>query len=370
MKKILLAFLLTVLTTGIYAQRKAEDFYKSNNLTFGGYGEIIYNQPETQNGKLDVQRLVILMGYKFSDKVGLLTEIEYEHVNEVYVEQFYIDYKVTDNFNIKGGLMLVPMGIVNEYHEPIYFNGVNRPSVDGSIVPTTWREIGAGVSGKSDELSLAYQAYVFNGFKSYDGTKGYIGGSSGLRGGRQRGISSTINKPNFSTKVDYYGIQGLKLGLAGYVGRTQATDNVDMLDGADVGIAMLGLDARYNYNRFNARGQYIYTDISDAAAYNTLTNMKLGSSMKGWYVETSYNLLPTGKEQELHSFVRYEQYDTHNSVEGALVKNNAFDRTDITLGLSYHIAKGAVVKADYQFKDDATSNNLNNQFNLGIGVVF
>ncbi len=370
MKKLLLSFLFIGITTGIFAQRQAEDFLKSNSLMFGGYGEIIYNQPEGLNGKLDVQRLVILMGYKFSDKVSVLTEIEYEHVNEVYVEQFYLNYKLTDNFNVKGGLMLIPMGIVNEYHEPTFFNGVNRPSVDGNIVPTTWREIGVGVSGKSDEMSLGYQAYVFNGFISYDGTKGYIGGSSGLRGGRQKGISSTINKPNLSAKVDYYGVQGLKVGLAGYVGRTQATDNVDMIPGADVGITMIGLDARYNYNRFNARGQYIYTDITDAVAYNTLTNKALGSSMKGWYLETSYNLLPTEKEQELHAFTRYEIYDTHNTVEGSLVKNKAFDRNDITFGLSYHIAKGAVVKTDYQIKDDASSNSVKNQFNLGIGVVF
>lgn len=370
MKKLLLSFLFIGITTGILAQRQAEDFYKSSNLTFGGYGEIIYNQPESLNGKLDVQRLVVLMGYKFSDKVGVLTEIEYEHVNEVYVEQFYLNYKLTDNFNIRGGLMLIPMGIVNEYHEPTYFNGVNRPSVDGSIVPTTWREIGAGVAGKSDEMSLSYQAYLFNGFKSYDGTKGYIGGSNGLRGGRQRGINSTINKPNFSAKVDYYGIQGLKFGLAGYFGRTQATDNVDMLDGADVGIAMVGLDARYNYNRFNARGQYIYTDITDAVAYNTLTNMKLGSAMEGWYLEASYNLLPTDKEQELHAFTRYELYDTHAKVEGSLAKNKAFDRNELTFGLSYHVAKGAVLKADYQIKDDATAISVKNQFNLGIGVVF
>ena len=162
----------------------------------------------------------------------------------------------------------------------------------------------------------------------------------------------------------------MKLGLAGYVGRTQATDNVDMIPGADVGITMLGLDARYNYNRFNARGQYIYTDIADATAYNTLTNMKLGSSMKGWYLETSYNLLPLDKEQVLDAFVRYEQYDTHNSVEGSLVKNPTFDRNDITFGLSYHIAKGAVVKTDYQIKDDASAVSVKNQFNLGIGVVF
>lgn len=368
MKKSILFLLIFVVTLGINAQEPSSQ--TESKLTWGGYGEVFYNQVEGANGKLDVQRFVVLMGYQFSENVSLLTEIEYEHVSEVFVEQFYLNYRLTDNFNVKGGLMLVPMGIQNEFHEPIYFNGVDRTSVDKNIVPTTWREIGVGVSGKIADLPLAYQAYLFNGFKSYDGTKGYIGGSSGLRGGRQKGASSTINKPNFSTKVDYYGIQGLKLGVAAYIGRTQATDNVDMIDGADVGVSMIGLDARYNYNRFNARGQYIYTAISDAEAYNTLTNMKLGSAMKGWYLESSYNLLSTDKEQELYAFARYEMYDTHAKVSGTLVKNKAYDRNDLTFGLSYHIAKGAVVKADYQIKDDATDNSVKNQFNLGLGVVF
>ncbi len=341
----------------------------NSGVTIGGYGEITYNQPEGNNGELDVQRLVLLFGYKFSDKVQFVTEIELEHVEEVYVEQAFLQYTIADNVNLRGGLMLVPMGIVNEYHEPTTFNGVERPSVDGSIVPTTWREIGVGVSGRFNELSLGYQAYVFNGFKSLNGTK-TLGGSNGLRNGRQKGAISTINTPNLSAKLDYYGLQGLRLGLAGYFGRTQAEDAVDMIDGADVGIAMIGLDARYVYQRFTARGQFINATISDTEAYNTLNNANLGSGLQGWYLETAYNLLPQTKEQQLFAFARYEDYDTHASVAGALVRNDSYNRDEWTFGLSYLIAPGAVVKADYQIKDNATNAGAKNQLNFGLGVWF
>ena len=167
-------------------------------VTIGGYGEMLYNQPEGDNGTLDVQRLVILAGYKFDDKIQFVTEIEFEHVQEVYVEQAFVNYNVANNVNLRGGLMLVPMGIINEYHEPTTFNGTNRPSMDKSIIPTTWRELGIGVSGKFNSLSLGYQAYIFNGFKSVNSDKlgnvtgGLLGGANGLRGGRQKGIESTI----------------------------------------------------------------------------------------------------------------------------------------------------------------------------------
>ncbi len=339
-------------------------------VTVGGYGEITYNQPEGDNGELDVQRLVLLFGYKFNDKTQFVTEVELEHVNEVFVEQAFLQYSVSDNVNLRGGLMLVPMGIVNEYHEPTTFNGVERPSIDGSIVPTTWREIGLGVSGKLDEASLRYQAYIFNGFSSLNGTK-ILGGSNGLRNGRQKGIRSTVNTPNFAGKLDYYGLPGLRLGLSGYFGRTQAEDDVQDIDGADVGISMLGFDARYAYQRFTARGQFIHGSISDSEAYNTLNSATLGSALQGWYLEAAYNVLPQTKQQQLFAFARYEDYDTNKSVEGTLTRNLAYDRNEWTLGLSYKMAPGAVFKVDYQIRDNAVDDgNVTNRFNMGIGVWF
>ncbi|NND51727.1 MAG: hypothetical protein HKN54_04920 [Flavobacteriaceae bacterium] len=343
----------------------------AKGLTVGGYAQVDYNQPEGKNGKLDVHRLVLLFGYKFNDKVQFVTEIEFEHVKEVYVEQAFLNYSVHPNINIRGGLMLVPMGIVNEYHEPTTFNGVERPNVDRSIVPSTWREIGVGLSGKLDNLSLRYQAYIFNGFASVNGEK-VLGGSNGLRNGRQKGAESTINTPNFSTKIDYYGIPGLRLGASGYFGRSQAEDEVDDLEGTDVGISMFGLDGRYLNGRFSARGQYIHAIITDADSYNNLFETDLGSELKGWYVEGAYNLLPIGNEQKLDAFVRYEQYDTHAATRNANISRNlSYDRQELTFGLSYHVAAGAVVKADYQLLNNSNPGNTEKgQLNIGFGVWF
>ncbi|MBT8308972.1 MAG: hypothetical protein HKN96_00465 [Flavobacteriaceae bacterium] len=344
-------------------------------VTVGAYGEITYNQPESDNGELDIQRLVILFGYKFNDKAQFVTELEIEHVEEIFVEQAFVNYNVADNISLRGGLMLVPMGIVNEYHEPTTFNGVERPAVDNVIVPTTWREIGLGVNGRIPEASIGYQAYVFNGFKSTvneDGEViGFLKGSNGLRGGRQKAIKSTIDSPTFSTKIEYFGILGLRLGLSGYFGRTQASDEIDDVDGSDIGVAMFGLDARYAYQRFAARGQFIYATLSDTEAYNDLSGNDLGSALQGYYGEVAYNLLSLEKKQRLFAFLRYENYDTHANTAGTLMSNDAYNRTDVTTGLSYHIAPGVVLKGDYQFRDNALEgSNVNNRLNFGIGIWF
>ncbi len=358
------------------AQRLLSGNYASA-VTVGAYAEMLYNQPEGDNGELDVQRMVLLFGYRFNDKTQFVTEVELEHVNEVFVEQAFVNYNIADNVNLRGGLMLVPMGIINEFHEPTTFNGVERPAMDNVIVPTTWREIGIGVNGRFNNISLGYQAYIFNGFKSTSsdgegGITGVLKGSNGLRSGRQKAIQSTIDSPTLSTKLDYYGIRGLRLGFSTYIGKTQAEDDAEEIEGANVGIAMIGFDARYAYERFTARGQFIHASLSDTEKYNTATGKDLGSALQGWYVEGAYNLLPNTKEQKLFTFVRYEKYNTHASTAGDLVENDAFNRTDVTTGISYHVAPGVVFKGDYQFRRNEAdgSDGVKNRLNFGIGVWF
>jgi hypothetical protein len=337
-------------------------------VTLGGYAEATYNQPTKEDGEMDIQRLVLLFGYKFDERVQFVTEIEYEHVKEVYVEQAFVNYAVSNGLNIRGGLMLVPMGIINEYHEPTTFNGVERPSLDNKLVPTTWREMGLGVAGRIDAWSMRYQAYLFNGFLSYDGSKGTLSGSSGLRGGRQKGAQSTLDHINYSAKFDYYGVPGLRLGLSGYFGKTQAVEEAPEL-GTIIGVSMIGADFRYNHRKWAARGQWIYANLSDTAVYNQKTGSDLGSALKGYYTEIAYNVLPLANRQRLVTFLRYENFNTHHDVAGALLPNPNFHRKEWTFGWSYHLSQGTVFKVDYQNKATA-GNQKQNQFNVGLGVWF
>ncbi len=375
MKKIKLVLAAVLVSSLMYSQEQIEN--SGNRLlkdglpkgvTLGGYAQIDYNEPNgSAAGKLDVHRMVVLFGYKFNDKVSFLTEIEYEHVKEVYVEQAYLKYKA-GNVNVLAGLMLVPMGIINEYHEPTTFYGVERPNVDKYIVPTTWREMGVGISGNIDNASLKYQAYIFNGFKSYVGGAGVLRGSDGLRKGRQKGAESVVSNANFSTKLDYYGIRGLRVGVSGYFGKTQTDDT--SIDGSQVGVAMLGLDARYRVNNFNFRAQYITTNLRDTEQYNALTGKDLGSKLNGFYAEGAYNFKLKG-EEVLIPFVRYEKYNTHASTEGGLVANNAFDKNELIVGLNYKVADGAAFKVDYQLvNNEVSGSDTSKQLNAGVAVWF
>ncbi len=363
---------------------------KDSKLTIGGYGEVHYNQPLNSgtfdNGNLDVHRIVLLFGYKFNDRTQFITEVEFEHVKEVYVEQAFLQYKINDYVNFRGGLLLTPMGIINEYHEPTTFNGVERPLIDKYISPTTWREIGFGFTGNIFPAKLRYQVYLMNGFSSYNGT-GNLDGKNGLRKGRQKGAESFISTPNFTGKIEFYGVRGLNVGVSGYFGNTQSTiyngidkndsEAITMADSSVAGISMLGLDARYSFKGLQLRGQYYYTQLSNTKQYNVFTATEgelndLGSSMYGYYVEAGYNVFRLVKsiKTELIPFVRYETYNTQNTVEEGIVVNKAYENTLITTGLTWKLAKGAVLKADMQFLKSEADSKYKQVFNAGFGVMF
>ena len=395
MKKLVFIVAVLIMATVANAQEKKENVYTNlsdkiltsdSKLSIGGYGEVNYNQgfggDTRSNGKLDVQRFVMMLGYKFNSKTSFVAELEFEHVKEVYVEQAFLQYKINDFINFRAGLMLVPMGIQNEYHEPNTFNGVERTFLDSRIAPTTWREIGAGFTGNIIDASLKYQAYVFNGFNGYEDGAGKFRGKDGLRKGRQKGAESFMSSPNFAGKVEFYGIKGLNLGLSGYFGKTQSTAYDGLLDSDNVGlksadstvvsISMVGFDARYQLNALQMRAQVYYTALGNTDQYNAKTGKDLGSAMMGYYVEAGYNVLAhcDKVEDELIPFVRYEMFNTHHEVEDGMVQNDAYNNTVITAGLGWKITPKAALKVDVSLMKSEAADDYSKTFNAGVAVMF
>jgi len=386
-------FLLSAQTdtlSNVYLNTAEQMLANKSKLNIGGYGEVHYNQPLTKEkqdlGILDVHRMVLFFGYNFSSKTQFVTEIEVEYAKEVWVEQAFLQHKLANWVNFKAGLMLVPMGIINEYHEPTTFNGVERPVIDNKLALSTWREVGAGFSGTILPASLKYQLYVTGGLNGYD-SKAIFNGSAGLREGRQKGSKAYVNSPAFSGKVEYFGIKNLNVGLSGYLGKSQsklysnlAADNSAGLAKADssvVGISMVGADARYNLNGLELRGQFYLANLSNTGEYNVFTksgqkNNDLGSKMTGYYVECGYNVLQevAKTKMELVPFIRYEFYNLYQSVTPPVIVNDTYKNTVITGGLTCRLTKNAVLKTDLQWTKPTSTGEWSKVLNAGIGVMF
>lgn len=384
-----LLFVIVLIMFGeLHAQTKFIESVEKDTgsgLTIGGYGQIDFSQPledgKTYNATLDVHRMVLLFGYRFNEKTIFVTELELEHVSEIYVEQAFLQHRVAPWLNVKAGLILVPMGIVNEAHEPPFFNGVERTETDTRIIPTTWREVGAGIAGTFPEVGIGYQIYLLNGFKSYDEV-GLLRGSDGLRKGRQKGMESIMNNIAVAARAEVAMLPGLKVGASFYRGLTQSTlfdavsksdaSGLSKADSSIVGVTMAGADLRYSHPYFTVKGQYVAAFIDNTEAYNPFTGKDLGSFMTGYYAEISSDILPghLKSNRQLRPFIRFEETDTHARVSGLTLRNGLYKRQVLTLGVGFWLTDGAVVKIDYQWIDNSSEKPVANLLNLGVGVVF
>ena len=203
-----------------------------------------------------------------------------------------------------------------------------------------------------------------------------------MRSGRQKAAEAVFTSPNFSGKINYFGVKGLNVGLALYTGNSQTTlyDGLDLnnsialaqADSSRVGVTMLGLDARYTLGGLKLRGQFNQAALRNTDQYNDFTGRDLGSKMSGFFVEAAYDVLRGSQaESKLYPFVRYSKINTHAEIAGDLNPNLAFDRTIVTTGVDWVFGTGVAFKADYQFFSNAIPNSQGTgQFNLGIGVWF
>lgn len=352
-----------------------------SNFNIGGYGEMHANFSQgTEKDKVDFHRLVMYLGYDFADWIKLNTEIELEHAfvsgdddsgGELSLEQAYVDFLLSDYFNVRAGRVLTPLGIINQNHEPIKFNGVERPNFSKYIIPTTWSSDGLGFFGSLNS-ELSYEAYVTGGL---DGS-GFS--SSGIRGGRIKSTQS-LSDPAFSARLDYRPFrealansdQALRLGISGYFGGVNNT-NGGGNSGADADISMTSADFEYSVGKFDFRGVIAHTEIDGAA---NLGN-GVAEEMFGWYLEAAYHFMPDGwkvgklKKADATVFVRYEDFDTQYKMPSGVTADPTKDKEEITFGINFYPVPNFVIKADYQIFDDASSDGRDDQFNVGLGWAF
>lgn len=323
----------------------------TSNTTIGGYGELHYNNLNNGQGDdlkmLDFHRFVLFVNHEFNDRIRLFTEIEIEHAvagddqpGEVEVEQAYVQFDIGENSNINAGVFLMPVGILNETHEPPTFYGVERNPVEKNIIPTTWWEGGAMFSGRYD-----------SGF-SYDValTSGLDGGTS-IRGGRQKVAEATANNLAATARVKYTGTRGLELAAT-----AQYQDDMTQDTSDDIGSAtMIETHARWNIADFTLTGLYARWDIdvADTAAQSDKDKEK----QDGAYIEASYKLHP-----EWGVFVRQNQWDNGGTGDTK--------RTQTDVGVNYWPHEDVVIKADYQAQNDNDDGYGFDGFNLGIGYQF
>ena len=337
----------------------------AEGLSIGGYGEALYQNStgDSKSDELDFLRAILYVGYRFTDQWILNTEIEIEHADEIFLEFATLDYLHRRELNFRAGLVLLPMGFLNELHEPTTFYSARRPDVETFILPSTWRENGVGIFGECEDFS--YRLYVTNGF---DGTD--FKSSSGLRGGRQKGSKTEADDFAAVGRVDYAGFEGVTVGGSLYHGDSGQDAGVDGT------VTIAETHAELSTRGLRVRGLVTVAEVDDvvglaAAAATPLVGAEaIGEKLTGFYAEVGYDLLAnTDSEQNLIPFVRYEKYDLQRDVPTPFVNNGDRDVDLVTFGIAWQPMANVIFKIDYQDYETKGA-TIPDQLNIAAGYVF
>ncbi len=361
-------------------------------LSIGGYGEGNYSAKVgdrgTSNDTADMERMVMYVGYKFTDKILFNSEIEFEHGStgegsetkgEVSVEFASLDFFMNQRANARAGLVLMPMGLVNRIHEPLFYFGNHRPEVEQRIIPSTWREMGAGLFGAITP-NLTYTAYVVNGLDATGFT------SDGIREGRGGGSNAKAENFGYVARVDYDpdALPGVTVGGSGYLGNS-GQNQTFAGQKANVFTQLYEAHVQWKYRGLEFRTLGSWGFIGDAGALSQanigianranptdVSGLIVGSQNYGWYSEAGYDVLPLlwqDTTQYLAPFFRYERLNTMAKAPAGFASDPTKDWQIFQVGLQYKPIPNVVIKADYR-NYVAKQGPLPDDFNLGFGFIF
>lgn len=320
----------------------------------GGYGELHYNNLDGEGGasdkdEFDLHRFVLFLGHTFNERTRFFSELEVEHSiagegkkGEIELEQAYVEYDFTPNHRGKAGLFLMPVGILNETHEPPTFYGVERNSVEKDIIPATWWAGGAAVSGQLGD-SFSYDFAVHEGLNTTK-AKDYK-----PRDGRQKTSEANGKNLAYTGRLKWTGLPGVE--VAGSI--QHQTDITQGLDATAGSANLYELHGIYTKGPFGLKALYAQWNLdgSGPAAIGA-------DKQNGWYVEPSYKL-----SEQWGVFARYSLWDNKAG------DNTGSKKKQIDTGVSFKPHPDVVLKADYQHQNNDDGKNQNG-FNLGVGYQF
>lgn len=415
LKKNFLTLTIVLIAVDSFAQ---VDSTRQQRLTIGGYGEAVMSRmfysdnykrytnadlykDDKGHGRFDLPHVVINLGYNFGNGWTLGTEIEFEHGGtesaveieeeetgeyeteverggEVALEQFWIQKSWSKAVNLRMGHIIVPVGATNKYHMPNEFFTTYRPEGENSIFPCTWHQTGVSLWGRFKNWS--YEIQFLPGLEAdLFGAKNWIN-----KGSTSPYEFDIANSYATAIRIDNHSIQGLKIGISGYYGKTAANSLKKYKYNEISGNLLIGtIDFRYDAHNCIVRGNFDYGYLSDSEVITRL-NKTLGnnsvssqtsvaSNAMAIAVEAGYDIFSQikwmrAKNKKLYMFGRYEYYDSMFKTQGGVIDNPCWERQKITLGFNYKPISDIIIKGEWSNR--IFKSQFNNEPTISLGIAY
>lgn len=374
--------------------------FNKKGVSIGGYGELtfVHSDVDARGGAkniADMQRFILYLGYAFNEKLKFNSELELEHSSTsssqgtgggyYKTELAFLDYNFNEKFGVRGGLLLMPVGIINEYHEPPTFPTASRPFTETRIIPTTWEEMGIGAYGKVGELE--YKLYLTNGLMLKG--SGDYSVTEPMKNIRQRGARAVADRYGITGRIDYNLPYNLKIGASFWTGDVQSKGGTDsklnLRRGTDIGdFTIISPHLWWQYKGFDVRFVSAFVNINDALKMskdlfgsniqngnNNLDNI-LPKKQQAYYFQVAYDVLrfTNISNQELYIFGVYENIDTHKEVPSGYTKPIGHKLNIYNIGFSYKPHPLVAIKSDYVKLDYSQNKKDENLYRLTLGFMF
>jgi len=336
-----------------------------DRTSIGGYGELHYQGGPVD--RVDFHRFVLLLGHEFTNDIRFFSELELEHAlagdgapGEVELEQAYVQIDVNDRNRINAGLQLLPVGIINETHEPPTFFGVERNPVESNIIPSTWWEAGVGINGNFGMSGISYDVLASSGLDVP--TTG--GNAFRVRSGRQKVASATAKSPALTGRISYAGMPGLELAASGHYEFDITQSSGDPITGDKVPAFLFTTHADARFGGFGLRALYASWWIEGMGA------SAIGRDRQtGFYLEPSYRfpfeaIRIGGEPGEAGVFYRYSSWDNNAGMSSLDLGSDQH-----AFGVNYWPHPNVVFKLDY-LMDRPQSGADSDRIDAGIGFQF
>ncbi|MEP6583293.1 MAG: hypothetical protein ABJA90_03460 [Ginsengibacter sp.] len=364
-----------------------------------GYGSAAYQRDFNKwQSTATLERVVLFVGHQFNKKIAFFSEMEIENAKveggesngaEIAMEQAFLKFNLSAKQYLIAGLFIPRIGILNENHLPVNFNGVERPIVEQLVIPATWRELGVAFYGAANRIPINYSLAIMNGLNS----EGFEHGT-GIRGGRAEGSNALANNIAVNAALQYT-YKNFKFQVSGYAGGTVginklSADSLGLDSGAFGTPVYLGeADMQYASGGVSFKVLGVYISYPGAANINTAYAKNIATGMYGAYAELGYDWFSEKKEtkQQFITFVRAELLDLNAQIPAPpkAIYDGTQKQSHIIAGISYLPIQNIAVKADVRIVHTGRQNpglvinpppnalpyRQDNQFlNIGIGYSF